>query len=175
MFHNQDASFAISRNIFSTGYRLLGCFISGTLAFLAPVHIVLMAAYGFILIDAVLGYSVSRKYGKKKFESAKAWRTVTKLSEATLLIIGAFIIDSYVVPSIHMHLVEIVAGAICFSEFWSWIEAFSDLRPNSRMSVILRKVVKSKGEKYLEIKFDDDDFKDVDNGNTSKDNIRNKR
>lgn len=175
MFHNQDASFAISRGIFSTGYRLLGCCISGILAFLAPVHIVLMAAYGFILIDAVLGYSVSRKHGKKEFESAKAWRTVTKLSEATLLIIGAFIIDSYVVPSINMHLVEVVAGAICFSEFWSWIEAFSDLRPNSRMSVILRKVVKSKGEKYLEIKFDDNELTRMDRQGANKSNSGDKR
>jgi hypothetical protein len=53
-----------------------------------------------------------------------------------------------------LHAVEIVAGMIALVEFWSLLESFSDLYPKWKIWKILKKVIKAKGEKYLDIPLD---------------------
>lgn len=43
---------------------------------------------------------------------------------------------------------------IALVEFWSLLESFSDLYPDWKIWKILRKVIKAKGEKYLDISLD---------------------
>ena len=55
---------------------------------------------------------------------------------------------------------------IALVEFWSLLESFSDLYPDWKIWKILRKVIKAKGEKYLDISLD----KELpDDSNNSKD------
>lgn len=70
-----------------------------------------------------------------------------------LLVIGAHIIDTTIITSINLHLVEIVSGIICGTEFISWLESLTALRPNSLLLRVIRKlfgnVIMNKSEKYL--------------------------
>jgi hypothetical protein len=46
-----------------------------------------------ILLDAIYGYKVSKKYGHPKIESHKAWKTIWKTRDAAVAITSASIID----------------------------------------------------------------------------------
>lgn len=146
------------RNMTSSVERLLTSIGTGVLAFFAPIETAVICAISFILIDAVLGYAVSRKYNHKEIESNKIWKTILKMTEATILIGGAHTIDMYVVTSINLHAVEFASGIICGTEFWSWLESMIDLNPKNRLwrliSKIISKVIKAKGEKYLNTDID---------------------
>ena len=130
---------------------IVGAFIS----FFAPLYLVLCATYFFIIFDWIYGYRVSRKYGYKKIKSSKLKDTVTKLTETTLLISSAHIFDTYIIPTVDLHAVEVVAGMVCLVEFWSILESFCDLYPKWKLWKILSRVIQSKGEKYLEVELDD--------------------
>lgn len=127
--------------------------ISGICAFFAPLEVTLLAIGFFIAIDAVLAYRVARSIGQTKFQSKKLWRTINKFGEAMLLVIGAHIIDTTIITSINLHLVEIVSGIICGTEFISWLESLTALRPNSLLLRVIRKlfgnIIMNKSEKYL--------------------------
>lgn len=172
MIHNVgDSVMTLFKSIFSSAERFAGSCFAGITAFLAPVQVALIAATSFILVDVVLGYKVSRKYGHKHVESYKLWKTINKLFEATLLIVGAFVIDTHVVTSLNLHAVEFVSGMICGTEFISWLESMKELHPNCKickvMDKLLGKVIKAKGEKYLGIDLDINDFKPQDNDNSN--------
>lgn len=70
-----------------------------------------------------------------------------------LLVIGAHIIDTTIITSMNLHLVEIVSGIICGAEFISWLESLTYLRPNSLILKLIRRlfgdVIMDKSEKYL--------------------------
>ena len=129
--------------------------VSAFISFFAPLYIVLCATYFFIILDWIYGYRVSRKYGHKKIKSSKLKDTVTKLTETTLLISSAHIFDTYIIPTVDLHAVEVVAGMVCLVEFWSVLESFCDLYPKWKLWKILSRVIQSKGEKYLEVELDD--------------------
>lgn len=127
--------------------------ITGICAFFAPLQVTLLAVGFFIAVDAILAYRVARSIGQNKFQSRKLWRTINKLGEAMLLVIGAHIIDTSVITSVNFHLVEIVSGIICGTEFISWLESLTALRPDSLLLRVIRKmfgnVIMNKSEKYL--------------------------
>lgn len=129
-----------------------GC-ITGIVAFFAPLWATMLAVLFFIGIDAFLAYRVSNKLGHIKFQSRKLWKTINKIGEAMLLIIGAHIIDTTVITSINLHLVEIVSGIICGTELISWLESLTALRPKSLILKVIRTVfgdiIMDKSEKYL--------------------------
>lgn len=146
------------RTIFNNIDRLTACLYSGFAAYFAPIWLTVSLVAVFIFVDAILGYRVSRFYGKKHIESHKLWKTLTKATEATLLILGAHIIDKSIVTSVDLHAVEFVSGTICFSEFISWLEALKTLHPNSKIIKVICRifgdVIKSKSEKYLGTQID---------------------
>ncbi len=172
MVHNVgDSVMTLFKSIFSNAERFASSCLAGITSFLAPVSVVIIAAASFILIDVILGYRVSRKYGHKKIESHKLWKTINKMSEAVLLIIGAYVIDTFIVTSLDLHAVEFVSGMICGTEFISWLESMKDLHPNCKlckvMDKILGQVIKAKGEKYLGIDIDINDLKTNNNDNSN--------
>lgn len=134
--------------------------LTGALALFAPLKISVICALTFIMVDFLLGFQVYRKCMKQQgakvtIESNKLWKTVLKCRDAILLICGAFILDTHVIPSVNLHFVEFVAGVICGSEFVSWIENMATLRPNDPIFKILKRVIRNKSEKYLDTKLDD--------------------
>jgi len=139
----------------STSKAIIG-FANGLLAIFAPAQIAIAAVGTIIILDAIYGYRVSRKYNHKAIESGKLKATVKKLVDAIVAICGAFIIDQFIIVSLSLHAVEFVAGIIAFVEFWSILESMSDLYPKWAVWKILRKVIKKKGEKYLDINLDNE-------------------
>lgn len=107
-------------------------------------------------MDMHYGYKVSKKFGRVQFESNKFWKTVNKFTEAAMLIMGGLLLDKYIFMT-HESLaaVRIAAGAVCVAETISLLESLRALHPNAYLSKILRKIVKSKAEKYLDIDLSD--------------------
>ena len=126
------------------------CAIAAIFAYLQPILIIILCCLIFIALDFIFGYIVSRKYDKKKIESNKLWKSVHKVVEAVVGITCAYILDTTIITSIDLHAVEVVAGIICGTEFWSLLESFSELSPGGPWK-ILKTVIKKKGEKYLDI------------------------
>lgn len=149
-----EHTMSIFRNMFSSADRALASVITGIISILAPVWVPVSAVTALIILDAIYGYKVSKKYGHQKIESGKAWKTIWKTRDAFVAITSAHIIDQLVIQSISLHAVEVVAGMIALVEFWSLLESFSDLYPQWKIWGILKKVIKSKGEKYLDISLD---------------------
>lgn len=145
---------SIFKNMFSSTDKYVASVITGVLSFFAPVWVPITAVGLLIVMDAIYGYKVSKKYGHPKIESHKAWKTIWKMRDATVAITSASIIDQLIVTSINLHAVEVIAGMIALVEFWSLLESFSDLYPDWKIWKILRKVIKAKGEKYLDISLD---------------------
>lgn len=172
MIHNiGEPVMTLFKSMCSSMTRFASSAFTGILAFLAPVSVAIIAAASFIIIDVVLGYRVSKKYGHKHIESYKLWKTINKIFEAMLLIVGAYVIDTNIVTSLNLHAVEFVSGMICGTEFISWLESMKELHPNCKMckvmEKVLGKVIKAKGEKYLGVNLDIDDFKPNNNDNNN--------
>lgn len=150
------------RTILNNVNRFALCLSSGFIAYFAPIWINVSFVAFFIFIDTILGYRVSRLCGKKQVESRRLWSTITKATEATLLIVGAHIIDTSIITSVDLHAVEFVSGAICCTEFVSWLESLKALHPNSLVLKVIYRifgdVIKSKSEKYLDTKIDIDEL-----------------
>lgn len=149
-----EYTMSILRNMFSSADRCIASIITGAISFFAPVWVPISAVGFLIVLDAVYGYKVSKKYGHPKIESHKAWKTIWKMRDATVIITSASIIDQLIVSSINLHAVEVVAGMIALVEFWSLLESFNDLYPSWKIWKVLKKVIKAKGEKYLDISLD---------------------
>ena len=138
----------------SVGKTITGL-VSGVITMFAPIWIAIAVVTAIIILDAVYGYRVSRKYKQKKIESNKLWKTINKIKDAGIAIASAFIIDQFIITSLALHAVEFVAGLISLVEFWSMLESLCELYPKWAVWNILKKVIKAKGEKYLDINLDE--------------------
>lgn len=155
----------IFQNMFSSIEKFSASIIAGTVSLFAPVYMPILALISLMGLDAVYGYKVSRKYGHKKIESHKLWKTIWKMRDGITAICGAHIIDKLIIKSIDLHAVEFTAGAIAMVEFWSLLESMCELHPEWKIWSILKKVLKAKGEKYFDVNLDKE-FSD-DSNNTS--------
>lgn len=161
-----EPTMSIFKNMFSSADKCVASIITGLISIFVPIWIPITAVGALILLDALYGYKVSKKCGHPKIESHKAWKTLWKVRDAGVAITSASIIDQLIITSVNIHAVEIVAGMIALVEFWSLLESFCELYPKWKIWKILKKVIKAKGEKYLDISLD----KDLpDDSNNSKD------
>lgn len=162
-----EQTMSIFKNMFSSVDKGIASVLTGLLSIFAPVWVPITAVGAMIFLDAIYGYKVSKKYGHSKIESGKAWKTIWKTRDAAVAITSAHIIDQLVITSISLHAVEVVAGMIALVEFWSLLESFSDLYPKWKIWRILKKFIKQKGEKYLDISLDKELPDDTDNKHSS--------
>lgn len=131
----------------------IGSWLTGTIA---PIDVVLLILLLLIVVDAILGCSVSIKAGLK-CESRRFWKTLRKFLWCSAIVWFANEIDVEILTSFNAHLVEFFAGAIAGVELWSILENLTALYPNGPWKV-LKKIIKSKGEKYLDITVDREDL-----------------
>lgn len=124
--------------------------------FIAPIWTTVVAVCVLILIDAILGTRVSLVNGNG-FESRKLWSTIKKFGWTAMAISCAHIMNTYIVVSVDLHLVELFAGMIGGVELWSIVENLQTLDPSGPWK-IFSKVIKTKGEKYLDITIDKNDL-----------------
>ena len=83
---------------------------------------------------------------------------ITPISGLTAMAIScAHIMNTYIVVSVDLHLVELFAGMIGGVELWSIVENLQTLDPSGPWK-IFSKVIKTKGEKYLDITIDKNDL-----------------
>lgn len=166
-----DPVMTLLKSMFSSAQKTSAGILAGITSYFAPISVTVVCVCLFIIVDVILGYKVSRKYGHKQIESYKLWKTINKLFEAVLLIAGAHVIDTSIVTSINLHAVEFISGMICGTEFISWLESMKDLHPDCKIckviEKVLGKVIKSKGEKYLGVDIDINDLKNTNNDNNS--------
>lgn len=151
-----DPIMSLFKNMFSTAEKFSASVFAGILSFYAPVYVPIFAIAILMIVDAIYGYKVSKKYGQIKLESHKAWKTIYKIRDAVIAICGAFTIDKLIITSIDLHAIEFIAGAIALVEFWSLLESLCELHPKWKVWSVLKKVIKAKGEKYLDVKLDEE-------------------
>lgn len=152
------------RELFNGGIiKFMSCLLTGLISwffsYFAPIWSIILITCLFILIDTVLGTKVSLSSGGK-LESRKLRKTINKLGNAILIITCCHLMDTEVITSINMHLVEAFSGIVCGVELWSMIESLQSLDPTGPWKVF-SKFIKSKGEKYLDITIDKDDLPKV--------------
>lgn len=148
------------KNIFDSASHCIPAVIAGITAVLAPIALPVMVCFGMIGWDAYLGCRVSKKVGRK-LESRRIWATVSKALQAAMLILAGSLIDTHIVTSIDLHLVEAFAGLVAGSELISIAENQCTLNPDHPWWKILSKFVKTKGEKYLNITIEKEDLEKV--------------
>lgn len=163
----EEPIMSIFKSIFSSTEKLVTGVVTGLLSIFAPVYIPIIVVASIMIVDAIYGYKVSRKYGYKQIESRKAYKTFWKIRDLIVAVCGAFTIDKFIVTSLDLHAVEFVAGLIALIEFWSLLESMCDLHPKWKVWKVLKKVIKAKGEKYLDVKLDDVLSDDASNNNVS--------
>lgn len=140
--------------------KFAACLLSGTMGwlstFFAPIWTVITVVCAFILIDAILGTRVSITRGGK-FESRRLWSTLKKFGNCAMIISCCHLMDTEILKSIDMHLVEAFSGIVCGVELWSMIENLQAIDPTGPWK-IFSKFIRSKGEKYLDITIEKDDL-----------------
>ena len=140
--------------------KLFTCLVSGAISWLAssfaPLGTVLIILLLLVLVDAFLGCKVSLSKGLK-CESRRFWKTLRKFCWCGAIVWFADAIDRNILVSFEAHLVEFFAGIIAGVELWSVLENLTALYPDGPWK-ILKKFIKSKGEKYLDITIDREDL-----------------
>lgn len=126
---------------------------------LTPIWLPVIILGLLIFTDAFLGCKISLKNGKK-CESRRLWKTLRKLGWCCATVWFANQIDRNILVSFDAHLVELFAGLFGGVELWSMVENLNTLYPDGPWK-ILSKVIKAKGEKYLDITIDKEDLPKV--------------
>jgi len=139
------------KKVFCDGWKSVLGLITGLFALFAPAIPAILTAYTFIFVDMYYGYKVSKLNGHKEIESNKVWKTVNKITEATVLICLALLVDKHIIDTMEsLAAVKVAAGSVCLAEGLSLLESFRALHPKALLAKILAKVIKSKSEKYLD-------------------------
>lgn len=151
-----EQTMTLIKRIFANGWQSIGSALASFTALIAPAVPAALTAFSFITIDMYYGYKVSRKYGRKEFESSKFWKTVNKFTEAAAMIFLGLLLDKHIFMTYEeLACVRVAAGAVCCAEALSLLESLRALHPNAWLSKILSKVIKSKADKYLDVDIDE--------------------
>ena len=142
----------LARRIFANGYQSIVGWLTGIAT--APL---IGVSFLFIILDLIYGYKVCRQVTNNSyFESSKFWSTVEKLGFAAIMIAGFTLLDKFIFMTYaDLALAKVAAGAICFAEIISLLESRKALKPNSLVTKLFTKIIKSKAEKYLDVDITD--------------------
>jgi hypothetical protein len=129
-------------------------------ALFTELYLLLAVVYLSIVIDFFLGYTLSKKVKNEipgstasgKLESSKWWHTIVKVRDASLVLGLAYIFDLFILQSENFYLSRLAAGFIAGAELLSVVENLAYLYPWAKF---LRKYVKNKIEKHLDIDIDE--------------------
>ena len=107
--------------------KYLSGIVAGAISFFAPVEPLLLCAMVFVVVDFLTGVLADRRIARRecrkwRFESAKAWRTIHKLSFVMAGIVLAWMMDTLMMPIVELRLANLFTGFVCGVEFWSYLE-----------------------------------------------------
>ena len=144
-------------------YKCLGSFIfaviSNAFFSIAPLAIL---CFVLVLIDCVTAWQLARRMKKRgyastgKFRSDKFGWAVVKMSIVipTALLV-AYFTQMLIFEGANLHLIQVVAGVICFWQIWSILENVSSCNEGALWARILQRVMIDKAERHLDISLDE--------------------
>ena len=115
--------------------------ITGTIAFLEPLWVLMLWFLIFVTCDAITGISASIKEGQI-ITSAKLQKTIRKLVMYCMAIILTHAIDMYMLTILDLGLAKICATIICGIELYSIFENCYRITGNMVFKVLTQFTVK---------------------------------
>lgn len=158
-----EQTMSIFKNMFSSVEKVTVSACTGFLSLYAPVCIPIIALAGVIIVGSIYDCRSNKKETGVDTAVRCSKKIFYKLRDSIVAICGAFTIERFIVTSINLHAVEFVAGAIVLVEFCELLKNLGRLHPEWKIWNILRKVIKKKGEKFLDIELDKELPDDNDN------------
>ena len=138
-----------SRSLFSV--------IGGVIALLHPTFPFILVCTLMVLADVYTAWSLSRRVKRKfpdandgKFKSIYCGRVFMTLIKIYVLIILAFLIETYIFEGLQIRLTNITAGAVCFWQLWSMLENESSCS-DEKWARVLQKVLVDKTARHFDI------------------------
>lgn len=113
-----------------------------------------------VLMDCFAAWRLSRRVKKTtgksdgKFRSSSAKKAFGTIWVICSLILLAFLIDEYIIPTASWYLPNIVAGAFCFLQIWSILENESSCN-GSRWAKVAQKIMVNKAERHFNVDLSD--------------------
>lgn len=96
----------------------------------------------------------AKKYHNVVEQSRRLYSKIFyKLRDSIVAICGAFTIETFIITS-SIPAVEFVAGAIALVEFFQLLENLGRIHPNWKIWGLLQRVIKKKGEQFLDVSLD---------------------
>lgn len=127
------------------------------IAFLHPTLPFIVISTLAVLADVYTAWSLSRRVKKLfpdandgKFKSRYFGRVFETLIKIYLLIILAYLIETFIFEGLPIRLANIAAGAVCFWQIWSMLENESSCN-DARWAKIAQQVMIDKAERHFDI------------------------
>lgn len=140
----------------STGRSLFSA-IGAVVALLHPTIPFILLCTVMVLGDVYTAWSLSRRVKRKfpnasdgKFKSIYFGRVFMTLIKIYVLIILAFLIETYIFEGLQIKLTNISAGAVCFWQLWSMLENESSCS-DERWAKVLQKVLVDKTARHFDV------------------------
>lgn len=153
-----EQTMSIFKNMFSSVEKVTISTIGGLLSLYSPVYVPILALSGIIIVDSMYECKANKK-AKKYYNVVEQSRRLYskifyKLRDSIVAICGAFTIETFIITSISIPAVEFVAGAIALVEFFQLLENLGRIHPNWKIWGLLQRVIKKKGEQFLDVSLD---------------------
>lgn len=153
-----EQTMSIFKNMFSSVEKVTISAIGGLLSLYSPVYVPILALSGIIIVDSMYEYKANKKakkYHNVVEQSRRLYSKIFyKLRDSIVAICGAFTIETFIITSISIPAVEFVAGAIALVEFFQLLENLGRIHPNWKIWGLLQRVIKKKGEQFLDVSLD---------------------
>jgi len=140
----------------STG-RSLFSVIGGVIALLRPTYSFILICTLMVLADVYTAWSLSRRVKCKfpdandgKFKSIYFGRVFMTLIKIYVLIILAFLIETFIFEGLQIRLANITAGAVCFWQLWSMLENESSCS-DEKWARVLQKILVDKTARHFDV------------------------
>ena len=153
-----EQTMSIFKNMFSSVEKVTISTIGGLLSLYSPVYVPILALSGIIIVDSIYECKANKKAKKYRNVVEQSRRLYSKifykLRDSIVAICGAFTIETFIITSISIPAVEFVAGAIALVEFFQLLENLGRIHPNWKIWGLLQRVIKKKGEQFLDVSLD---------------------
>lgn len=131
--------------------------IGSIIALIAPALPLVYICFFAIILDAIFAYRLSKRVKKVypdktkgKFMSSKFAKVFTTSWKVFLVIILAFLIDTFICTRVPIDLANVVAGAVCLWQLWSILENESSCN-NAKWAIIAQRIMVDKTERHFDI------------------------
>ena len=153
-----EQTMSIFKNMFSSVEKVTISTIGGLLSLYSPVYVPILALSGIIIVDSIYECKANKKAKKYRNVVEQSRRLYSKifykLRDSIVAICGAFTIETFIITSTSIPAVEFVAGAIALVEFFQLLENLGRIHPNWKIWGLLQRVIKKKGEQFLDVSLD---------------------